>query len=301
MAPVITIVTAIIACIICMTQASVPPIEGFKVTWSDDFEGSEGSPPSSDNWIVDEGTSYPGGPANWGTGEIQTYTSNKDNLRLSGAGELVITPVKDSSGQWTSARIETSRKDFVAGTGGKVRFQAHISMPDVSGDEAIGYWPAFWSLGGAYRGNYQNWPSVGEYDIMENVNGIDSVWGVLHCGTSPGGPCKEMDGLPGNLTCPNSPCQGNFHTYTLEIDRSKSPEVMTWSVDDNEYHSVSQDAVGDDNVWNQAIHSEQFMLLNVAIGGAFPNKMYGSNTPVDSTVSGKPMLVDYVAVYNSQG
>lgn len=34
----------------------------------------------------------------------------------------------------------------------------------------------------------RNWPGVGEFDIMENVNGIDRVWGVLHCGVNPGGP-----------------------------------------------------------------------------------------------------------------
>ena len=29
--------------------------------------------PLADNWAFDIGTSYPGGAANWGTGEIQTY------------------------------------------------------------------------------------------------------------------------------------------------------------------------------------------------------------------------------------
>ncbi|KAH6698509.1 hypothetical protein BKA61DRAFT_622322 [Leptodontidium sp. MPI-SDFR-AT-0119] len=98
----------------------------------------------------------------------------------------------------------------MAQEGAMMRIQAHILLPDVTGKEAIGYWPAFWTLGSSYRGNYQNWPSVGEFDIMENVNGINSVWGVVHCSVNPGGPCMETDGLPGNRTCPNTPCQGNF-------------------------------------------------------------------------------------------
>lgn len=81
-----------------------------------------------------------------------------------------------------------------------MRIQARILMPDVTGTEAIGYWPAFWTLGSNYRGNYQNWPSVGEFDIMENVNGINSVWGVFHCGVNPGGPCRETDGIAGQYT-----------------------------------------------------------------------------------------------------
>jgi beta-glucanase (GH16 family) len=42
-------------------------------------------------------------------------------------------------------------------------------MPNVTGNAALGYWPAFWALGSPYRGNYQNWPGIGEFDVMENV------------------------------------------------------------------------------------------------------------------------------------
>lgn len=42
-------------------------------------------------------------------------------------------------------------------------------MPNVTGDEALGYWPAFWALGSPYPGNWWNWPGIGELDIMENV------------------------------------------------------------------------------------------------------------------------------------
>src|ERR1043165_83549 len=100
-------------------QAAIPSIPGFTLTWSDDFIGTAGSLPNPSNWIVDTGTSYPGGPANWGTGEIQTYTSSPNNLRLNGNGVLQITAIKSASGQWTSARIETQRTDFMAQPGGR--------------------------------------------------------------------------------------------------------------------------------------------------------------------------------------
>ncbi|MGH8937749.1 MAG: 1,3-beta-glucanase, partial [Actinomycetes bacterium] len=61
--------------------AAVPPTPGgWTLVWSDDFNGTAGTLPSSGNWIIDTGTGYPGGPPNWGTGEVQTYTSSTSNL-----------------------------------------------------------------------------------------------------------------------------------------------------------------------------------------------------------------------------
>jgi hypothetical protein len=46
-------------------------------------------------------------------------------------------------------------------------------------------------------------------------------------------------------------------------------------------------------------HSGYFLLLNVAMGGGFPNGVAGFGTPTGDTVSGRPMVVDYVAVWQS--
>ena len=248
--------------------------------------------------MIDTGIGYSGGVDHWGTGEVQSYTSKPENLRLTGDGTLQITPLKDSAGKWTSGRIETVRTNFMAAPGEKMRIQASIKMPDVSGDAAIGYWPAFWTLGAAYRGNYWNWPSIGEFDIMENVNGISSVWATFHCDKNPGGACNETDGISGKLACPGSACQGNFHTYTLEVDRSNRVEQLNWFVDGRQFHSVKQTAVPA-AVWDQVVHQGHFILLNLAIGGQFPDKVYKKQTPIAATVPGRPMYVDYVAVYNT--
>ena len=47
--------------------------------------GSAGALPSSSNWIFDIGHSYPGGPGNWGTGEIAAHTNNPANVSVDGA------------------------------------------------------------------------------------------------------------------------------------------------------------------------------------------------------------------------
>ncbi|GAA1264179.1 carbohydrate-binding protein [Sphaerisporangium rubeum] len=280
--------------------AAVPSTpSGWSLVWADDFNGSAGSLPSSSNWIFDTGFSYPGGPANWGTGEIQRYTADPANVSLDGSGNLRITPIRGSSGEWTSSRIETRRSDFKPADGRVLRIEGRIQMPNVTGGSALGYWPAFWALGSPYRGNYQNWPGVGEFDIMENVNGLDSVWGVLHCGVAPGGPCDEFNGIGASRACPGSTCQSTMHTYRFEWDRSVSPNQLRWYVDGQQFHSVSQSRF-DATTWNNMTgHSGYFLLLNVAMGGAFPNGVAGTGTPTSSTVSGRPMLVDYVAVWQS--
>ncbi|MEU8197054.1 glycoside hydrolase family 16 protein [Microbispora amethystogenes] len=292
---------AVAALAVRPADASVPATpSGWSLVWSDDFNGSSGSLPSSSNWIIDTGHAYPGGPGNWGTGEIQNYTADPANLSLDGGGNLRITPIGSGS-NWTSARIETRRSDFKPADGRVLRIEGRIQMPNVTGNAALGYWPAFWALGSPYRGNYQNWPSIGELDIMENVNGLNSVWGTLHCGVNPGGPCNETNGLGTSRACPGSSCQSAFHTYRFEWDRSVSPNQLRWYVDGQQFFSVSQSQL-DATTWsNMTSHAGYFLLLNVAIGGGFPNGVAGFSTPTSATVSGRPMLVDYVAVWQSGG
>jgi len=92
-------------------NAAIPPVPaGWTQVWADDFTGPANTLPSGANWIIDTGHNYPGGPGNWGTGEIQNYTNSTQNVAHDGAGNLRITPL--GSGQnWTSSRIETVRTD----------------------------------------------------------------------------------------------------------------------------------------------------------------------------------------------
>ncbi|MFB6439336.1 glycoside hydrolase family 16 protein [Streptomyces sp. NPDC056411] len=263
--------------------------------WRTDFDGAAGARPSDDDWIIDTGTGYPGGPPNWGTGERQTYTGRPENLQLDGAGHLRITARKDGT-TWTSGRIESRRADFAAPAGGRLRIEASVRMPEVTGDAALGYWPAFWTLGADFRGNYQNWPGIGEFDVMENVNGIDKVWGTLHCGVSPGGPCNETQGKGTSRPCPGSACQAGFHTYALELDRTDpAAEALHWYVDGQEFHTVNASEMDADS-WARATHHGHFLLLNLAMGGGFPDGVAGFATPTDSTRPDGSLLVDQVAV-----
>ncbi|MEU8588728.1 glycoside hydrolase family 16 protein [Streptomyces sp. NPDC048664] len=278
-------------------NASAPPApSGWTQVFLDDFDGAAGSGVSTSSWQYDTGTSYPGGAAGWGTGEVETMTSSTANVALDGGGDLLITPRRDASGHWTSGRIETTRTDFQAPAGGRLRVQARLRMPDVTGEAAAGYWPAFWMLGAPFRGNYQNWPGVGELDIMENVQGFDKTWATMHCGTNPGGPCNETTGLGNSTACPGTTCQAGFHTYTMEWDRSTSPEAIRFSVDGTTYQTVTANQV-DATTWANATRHGFFVILNVAMGGGFPGAFGGG--PTGATEPGHPMVVDYVQVLES--
>ncbi|MFE9443897.1 glycoside hydrolase family 16 protein [Streptomyces sp. NPDC006602] len=280
-------------------NASAPtPPTGWSQVFLDDFTGAAGAGVNTSNWQYTTGTSYPGGPANWGTGEVERMTNSTNNVSLDGNGNLRITPLRDAAGGWTSGRIETNRTDFQPPSGGKLRVEARIQMPNVTGTAAEGYWPAFWMLGAPYRGNYQNWPSVGELDIMENVQGRNTVWATMHCGTNPGGPCNETTGIGNSAACPNTTCQSGFHTYTMEWDRSVSPEAIRFYVDGVNYHTVTASQV-DATTWTNATNHGFFIILNVAMGGAFPDA-FGGGLDGD-TRSGVPMAVDYVQVLQSGG
>ncbi|MBC9724355.1 family 16 glycosylhydrolase [Streptomyces sp. TRM68367] len=275
-----------------------PPPSGWTQVFLDDFDGAAGSKVDADNWQYATGTGYPGGPANWGTGEIETMTDSTSNVSLDGNGNLRITPRRDASGNWTSGRIETNRTDFEPPAGGKLRVEGRIQTPDVTGAAAKGYWPAFWMLGGPYRGNYQNWPGVGEIDIMENTQGQNTVFATMHCGTAPGGPCNENSGIGSSTTCPGAACHAGFHTYAVEWDRSTSPQEIRFYVDDTHYHTVKEDQV-DAATWKNATDHGFFIILNVAMGGAFPDAHGGG--PDAGTEPGHPLVVDYVRVLQAAG
>ncbi|TLS23512.1 uncharacterized protein PpBr36_06086 [Pyricularia pennisetigena] len=288
------------------TKIKIPP--GFTTTlFSDDFSDlAPGLPPSPSKWTIDTGNSYPGGPMNWGTNEIQTYTNSPSNLAITEAGTLRITPTGpsygvDVGGRWASARIRTKPEhDFAPQAGKRTRIEARLLVG--AGNAQAGIWPAFWSLGAAYRDNYQNWPSVGEVDIFETVNGLPSAWHTVHCGSSAvGGPCNESAGI--GRSVPMS--RGEFHTVAVEIDRTGgrhwSEETLQWSIDGAVTFTLAGARVGDERAWTSLAHSPRFLLLNVAVGGGFPDAVAKTRTPALSTIGGvdAALEVDYVAVFST--
>jgi hypothetical protein len=144
------------------------------------------------------------------------------------------------------------------------------------------------------------WPENGEIDIMEDVNSLSEVSGTVHCGTDPGGPCNEPNGIGSGLrAC--SGCQGGYHTYTMILNRTNaSNESVTFYLDGSQYYSVSESQVGT-STWQAAFDHNLSIILDLAMGGGYPNGVCGCTTPTSSTASGGTMGVAYVAAYSTSG
>jgi hypothetical protein len=278
-------------------DAPAPP-SGWTTVFSDNFDGPAGSPLDSSNWLYDTGTSYPGGAANWGTGEVETMTNSTQNVYQDGQGHLIIKAI-DNNGQWTSGRVETQATDFAAPAGGEMEMTASIEQPNPS--NGVGYWPAFWAMGAAARPvGATNWPSIGELDIMEDVNGLSEVSHTFHCGVDPGGPCDETDGLSsGLLPCPG--CQTGYHTYSVIVDRTNpSDEQLRFYTDGALQYTVNQNQM-DATTWANAVDHGFFGIFDLAVGGAYPNAICGCASPTSATDTSAEMSVDYFAVYETSG
>ncbi|KAF4629669.1 hypothetical protein G7Y89_g8477 [Cudoniella acicularis] len=241
------------------------PISGFNVIWSDSFTGTA---IDTTKWTV-----YTGGVSN---NEEEAYTTSASNCYLSGSGSLLLVPFQDSTGKWTSCRVETSAS-FAAPTGGQLVVQARLKL-GTSGDALQGIWPAFWSLGQAVREGTA-WPACGEIDTFENINGASTGYGTLHCGSE----CQDPTGLSAGMAFEYS----GWHTWAHAIDLTSADwtqQSITWYMDGQPYHILTGNDVGNEGVWANVAQKEMFMTLNVAVGGAWPGNA-AANT-VDGVAAG---------------
>jgi hypothetical protein len=264
--------------------ATVPgPPSGWSTVFSDDFNGGSGSGIDS-QWMYDTGAG-----SSFGTGEIETMTNSTSNVHLDGNGNLDVTALGSGS-SWTSGRVQTTSANVGAPAGGELEVTASIQQP--SG--GLGYWPAFWMLGPG------QWPENGEIDIMEDVNSLSELSGTVHCGTDPGGPCNEPNGIGSGLRgC--SGCQSGYHTYTMILNRTNtSSESITFYLDGSSYFTVTEAQVGT-ATWQAAFDHNLSIIFDLAMGGAYPNGVCNCTTPTSSTASGGTMSVAYVAAYSTSG
>jgi hypothetical protein len=264
---------------------TVPPApSGWNTVFSDNFAGAAGSAPSAQNWFYDIGSGY-------GTGEIENTTNSTSNVYLDGNGDLTLKAI-DTNGTWTSGRIESTRDDFEAPAGGELEMTASIEQPNPA--NGLGYWPAFWALGSPMRVG-GGWPTSGELDMMEDVNGLNEASQTLH----------DASNSPGHalIACPGagSTCQTGYHTYSVIINRTDtSAETLEYLMDGTVEDTITEASVGT-TAWQEAIDHGFFIIFDLAMGGNYPDGIYGSTTPTSATSSGASMSVNYVAVYEEGG
>jgi beta-glucanase (GH16 family) len=249
-------------------QATTPQ---WKLVWSDEFNGPDGSAVDSSKWVQETG----GG--GWGNNELEYYTRRPQNAFLE-KGNLVIKVVEEKysgsdgvSRNYTSARLKTQSK-FSQTYG---RFEARIKIP-----RGQGIWPAFWMLGADIK--RVQWPACGEIDVMENIGKEPAmVHGTIH---GPG--YNGANGIGSSFALPGGErFADDFHIYAVEWE----PNTIRFYVDDHLYATRTPADLPKEAKW--VYDHPFFILLNVAVGGDWPGN------PDSTSVFPQTMLVDYVRVY----
>ena len=240
-------------------------IEGWTLTWSDEFDGEAGQPPDPATWVHDVGGH------GWGNEQLEFNTDRVDNAQLDGDGVLWIRATTESYGgnEYTSARIKTEGlKEFGYG-----RLEARIRLP-----AGKGIWPAFWMLGSQFSS--VGWPGCGEIDILElRGSQPQNLLGTLHGPGYSGG-----NGVGSHYTA-GSPLSEDFHIYAIE----RSENRIRWYLDDVMFSEKPPADLPADTEW--VFNGDFFAILNVAVGGHFVE------APDQSTPFPALMGIDYLRFY----
>jgi len=243
----------------------------WKLVWSDEFNGRNGSGVDTTKWVSEVG----GGK--WGNQELEYYTNRLQNAYMQD-GNLVIKSQQEKytgadgvTWNYTSARLKTLGK-FTQTYG---RFEARMKIPF-----GQGLWPAFWMLGDDI--DRVDWPTCGEIDIMENIGKEPStIYGSIH---GPGYTGAIGIGAPYRLPG-RQRFSDDFHVFAVEWE----PDTIRFYVDKDLYATRTRAELKPG--WKWVFDHPFFLLLNVAVGGDWPGN------PDTTTVFPQTMLVDYVRVY----
>ena len=264
--------------------ASAHDMSGRELLFADEFDAGS---LDREKWITI-------GPDFWVNNEQQAYVDDPGVINflqgIPGAddGVLMLRPVfspgidpkKDRNAPFVSGRIESKGKfDFTYG-----RAEARIRMPD-----AEGAWPAFWLLGNG------KWPDTGEIDIMEYVGEKDWIGVALH---GPG--YSGETPLVNKYFFPEGIDVTDWHNYAVEWSEDK----IEFLIDDRVIYRVTRPMVENYGKWR--FDNPKYLILNFAMGGAYPFKTNGIKEPYngvpaetgEAVKTGRiAMLVDWVRVW----
>lgn len=254
--------------------------EGYELFWSDEFDGDS---LNAAFWTPEQGGH------GWGNNELQHYTGRKDNVDVRD-GKLVIRAVKEDykGSPVTSARLVTLGKvEFLYGY-----VVASIKLPKT----ADGLWPAFWMMGTDI--SRLGWPNCGEIDILEmgHSNGMKNgtqeqfLNGACHWGV------PHHQYYAHDITNSYSVQDGQFHTFTCIWDEEKVATYIDLEKypDAEPYFEMKIEDFGNDE-----FRKENFILLNLAVGGNFPGIW---DIDQVTALNGGPaeMEIDYVRVFRKK-
>jgi beta-glucanase (GH16 family) len=269
--------------------------DGYTLVWSDEFDGDS---INTNNWKFDIGTGNNG----WGNGELQYY--RPDNASVED-GLLIIEAAKhdplidigEEKIRYTSSKVLT--EDLFEFQYGRVDIRAVVARGQ-------GMWSAGWMLGANHGGEDAiGWPYSGEIDIFDTIGGVrggeaqEGMYVNNMYWNSTGNDPETDQYSPGNININNftavrinntnegTTFSNTFHTFSLLWDKNK----IEFLLDNETTHSID---ITDGSVLADTFRNPFYLILNVAIGGAWPG------APYDTTEFPDGMLVDYVRVYQAE-
>lgn len=243
-----------------------PELEGYKIAWSDEFNGTE---IDSSIWTKEYHKPY------WVNNEMQEYTKDDENGFIRD-GKLVIKGIKNNF-DYTSCRMNSCKKKDIKY--GKIEVRAKVP-------EGQGLWPAIWLLSSEEK--YGGWPQSGEIDIMEILcNDTTTTYANAHFGN----PHGDKQGIY-KLTDGDS-FSKNYHVFGLEWE----PGVLRYYIDGNLFHTID-DWYSTKNDYPAPFDQNFYVVLNMAIGGDWPGAP--DDATADEYMKNAEFLVDYVRVYQKE-
>lgn len=227
---------------------------GWKQVWADEF-----NTPTLDNssWTLD---------LKAGDSRVRDSQGTADNVYLED-GALVLRSQRQTAGKYnfTSGGVQTQGKHAWKGP---TRACVRAKLPGGGGgSKGDGIWPAHWMM----PDNKACWPSNGEIDIMEMINGDGVTHGTYHwqldghCGDKP-----NKHPSSGSSKPVGTGWATDFHEYAVEYDE----EHISFALDGVVFETITTATQGKHALFFDVPY---YMILNTAVGGPWP-KPVGAGT-----------------------
>lgn len=251
----------------------------YKLVFSDEFDGEDGSMPDPTKW---------GRCIRYSSAWNRFLSKTEEEHELTGFvedGKFVArclpNPYQDTDDvAMISGGISTS--DIFSFTYGKL--EARILTNPYSGN-----FPAFWMMP---QDNSAGWPYGGEIDIWEQINSENTSWHTIHSrwanSTSDGSLCQGQSSNPTKAGSNSNTTAGNYHTFGLEWTDTK----LTWYVDGVQVFSYAKLANNAEalELGQWPFDKPFYIILNQSVG----NGSWAAAADVTHTYE---TLFDWVRVY----